>query len=70
MALEFIIGFIELLSIVTTSNYSAIANLYTLKSLQHILNLSQFVFTSRFLGTVPNNVMLTSLPADEYLKID
>jgi hypothetical protein len=57
--LKLVIGFIEILQIVAANNY--IANLYTLRSLQHIISLSQFVFISRFLGTDPNNFLFLHL---------
>jgi hypothetical protein len=40
---------------VTTSNYSAIANSYTLQFTTAHTKSSQFVFTSRFLLMDPNN---------------
>jgi hypothetical protein len=44
-----IIGFIDHLQVVTTNNYNTIADIHTLKSLQHTLACS--VFTRRFLVT-------------------
>jgi uncharacterized PurR-regulated membrane protein YhhQ (DUF165 family) len=57
MGFGLVIGFIEHLQIVTTSNYSATANSHTLKFTTAHTNSSQFVFTSRFLVTDRKNVL-------------
>jgi hypothetical protein len=43
--------------IVTTSNYSAVANSHTLQFTTTRTKTSQFVFTSRFMVMEPNNVL-------------
>jgi hypothetical protein len=50
----------EHLEIVTTNNYSAIANSYRLLAAAHTKT-SQSVFASRFLATAPNNVLCLHL---------
>jgi hypothetical protein len=50
-------GFTEHLQMVTTSNYSAIADSHTLQFTTAHTKPSQFVFTSRLLVTDPNNVL-------------
>jgi hypothetical protein len=62
-----VIGFTDHLQIVTTSNYDAIANLYTLQITEAHATSSQSAFTSRFLVTDLNNgdssaSLFTSLP--------
>jgi ABC-type lipoprotein release transport system permease subunit len=57
-----VIGYIDHLQNVTTSNYSAIANSHILQfTIAHIKHSQSVVFTSRFLVMVPNNVVLTAL---------
>jgi hypothetical protein len=68
MGFGFEIQFIGHLQIVTTSNYSAIADLQTLQITGAHTKFSQSAFTSRFLVTDFNNgvssaSVLTSLPA-------
>jgi hypothetical protein len=57
MRFGLVFGFIENFQIITTSNYSAIANSRTLQFTTAHTKSSLFVFTSRFLGTGPNNVL-------------
>jgi hypothetical protein len=57
MGFGLVIGCIDHLQIVTTSNYSAIANSHNLQFTAAHTKYSQFVFTSRFLLTDPNNVL-------------
>jgi hypothetical protein len=52
-----VIGFLDHLQIITTSNYSAIANLHNLQITIAHAKSSQSTFTSRFLITDPNNVL-------------
>jgi hypothetical protein len=54
-----VIGFIEHIytQLVTTSNYKAVANSCTRLLTTVYAKSSQFVFTSRFLVTDPNNVL-------------
>jgi hypothetical protein len=55
MGFGLVIGFTDHLQIVTTSNYNAIANSHTQQFTTAHIKSSQFVFTSRFLATNPNN---------------
>jgi uncharacterized PurR-regulated membrane protein YhhQ (DUF165 family) len=54
---ELVIGFIEHFQIVTTSNYSAIANSHIVQFTTAHTQSSQFVFSSCFLVTDPNSVL-------------
>jgi hypothetical protein len=45
-----VLGFAEHLQIVTTSNYSAIANSYTPLSLQHVLSLLSLLCLQQYSG--------------------
>jgi hypothetical protein len=52
-----VIGFIELLHVVTTRTYNTVANPRTkLFTTAHTMS-SQFSFTLRYLSTAPNNVL-------------
>jgi hypothetical protein len=70
-----VIGFIELLQIVTTRNYSAICNSQTLKfttALTTTRNSSEFAVSSPVVAwwrkwTMSSASVLTSLPASDYL---
>jgi hypothetical protein len=70
-----VIGFIEHLLIVSTSNYSALASPHTLQFITARKKYFQFVFTSRFLITDPNNVLclrtylLANVPQLTKLKV-
>jgi hypothetical protein len=70
MEFGLVIGFIEHLQIVTTSNYNAIANSHNLQFTTAHTKYSQFVFTSHFLVMDPNNILCSPLPAGECLTID
>jgi hypothetical protein len=50
-----VIGFTAYFQMVTTSNYNVLANSYTRLLTTAHTKFSQFVFTSRFLLTDPNN---------------
>jgi hypothetical protein len=70
-----LIGFIDHLQLLTTSNYSTLANSCTrLLTTAHAKS-SQFVFPTRFLATDPNNVLclllywLTDAPQLTKLKV-
>jgi hypothetical protein len=57
MGFGVVIGFIAHLQVVTTSNYNTLANsCIRLLTMAHTMS-SQFVSTSRFLATDPNNVL-------------
>jgi hypothetical protein len=59
--LMLVIGFIDHLQIVTTSNYSAVANSHTRQFTVAHTKFSQFVLTSCFLVMDPNNVLCLCL---------
>jgi hypothetical protein len=58
---ELLIGFIERIQVVTSSNFGAMANSHIQQFTTARTKSSQFVFTSRFLVVDPNNVLCLRL---------
>jgi hypothetical protein len=57
MRFGLVIGFIEHLQMMTTSNYNALANSCTRVLTAARTKSSHYAFTSRFLVTDPNNIL-------------